>query len=248
MISDESDEEYVTLRRRPRRNQELKPIESDVEESAIDLSTCNLDQLSLEDFLKVYKQRPRIAMSTAGAAHATGRIPSWHELEDSRGRYPYVRMLQRVIHRLRERDVEAGGIEETSVQIVAPQLQRDGPRKTVFVNFHDVCTSMTRTEENVMDFLTKELSTMGNLDSNQCLVLKGNYRDTHIEKALRKYAEEFVVCHACSSGQTSLSRDPTSRLYELKCKKCDAARNVSSASAGFAAQTARRAAQRAKQM
>ena len=93
----------------------------------------------------------------------------------------------------------------------------------------------------------RELSTKANLDGINCLILKGSYKEGAIEKTLRKYAEEYVVCQACKSADTVLSRDPNTRLNVLTCNKCGAVRNVQSVYAGFTAQTARRAAQRAKQ-
>ena len=251
MSSDDSDEDFRTLRRRPRKNREAQYAQEDAAaEGIVDLATTDLDALSLGDFLKAYERRPRPQqICRTGAAHpnARTRIPSWSELETNTAPYPYIRMLQRASHCARERNPEAIRAGEGTIQILGPKMQKDGPRKTVITNFRDVCASMARTEENVMDFLTKELSTTGNLDSNQCLVLKGSYRDHNLEKALRKYADEFIVCYACGSGQTTLSRDPVSRLFELKCEKCNASRNVSSATAGFAAQTTRRAIQRMKQ-
>ena len=241
----DSDEDLTILKRRPRKKKEVV-LSDDEEACTIELATINLDALSLDDFIKAYEKRPRANLRKPSHSARPGHVPTWAELEASAEPYPYIRMLQRAKRLARERDPDPNMPGESLISVVAPKLQKDGPRKTVFTNFHDVCVSMARTEEGVMDFLMKELSTTGNLDSNQCLILKGSYKDANIEKALRKYVDEFVMCHACSSGNTTLVKDQHTRLHELRCLKCNAARNVQSASAGFAAQTTRRAAQRAK--
>ncbi|KNH03819.1 eukaryotic translation initiation factor 2 beta [Perkinsela sp. CCAP 1560/4] len=244
----DSDEDLTKLKRRPRKKKQADQFSDEDDSSAIELATINLDLLSLDDFMKAYEKRPKPLSMRGVAKSLSGHLPTWGELESSSEPYPYTRMLQRAKRLARERNPEPDFPGDSLISIVAPKLQKDGPRKTVFTNFHDVCVSMSRTEEGVMDYLMKELSTTGNLDSNQCLILKGSYRDNNIEKALRKYVDEFVMCHACSSGNTTLVKDQNTRLHELRCLKCNAARNVQSASAGFAAQTTRRAALRAKQL
>ena len=128
-----------------------------------------------------------------------------------------------------------------------PTVQKDGPKKTIVTNFRAVCASMNRAEESVMDFFLKEYGTTGNLDGNQCLILRGVYKDTHIVKALRKYAVDYVMCQSCGRASTVVTRDPSTRLNVLTCRVCNAVRYVQSASAGFLAQTTRRSAQRVKQ-
>ena len=244
----DSDEDFTKIKRRPRKKKEVDLLSDEDEASAIELATIDLDALSLDDFMKAYEKRPRSRTTRTTSSSRPGHVPTWAELEASAEPYPYIRMLQRAKKLARERNAEPDMPGESLINVVAPKLQKDGPRKTVFTNFHDVCVSMARTEESVMDYLMKELSTTGNLDSNQCLILKGSYKDANIEKALRKYVDEFVMCHACSSGNTTLVKDQNTRLHELRCLKCNAARNVQSASAGFAAQTTRRAALRAKML
>ncbi len=78
----------------------------------------------------------------------------------------------------------------------APQVVREGSKKTVLVNFTETVKAMNREKEHVQLFFSVELGTECNLapvnDSNDRLVIKGKYLPKHIETLLRKYLTEFV--------------------------------------------------------
>ncbi|KAJ0662752.1 putative protein kinase NEK family [Helianthus annuus] len=72
-------------------------------------------------------------------------------------------LLGRVFHILRENNPELAGDRRRTV-MRAPQVLREGTKKTVFVNFMDLYKSMHRQPEHVMTFLLAELGTSGSLD------------------------------------------------------------------------------------
>ncbi|PWA55080.1 eukaryotic translation initiation factor 2 subunit beta [Artemisia annua] len=151
--------------------------------------------------------------------------------------YLYEELLGRVFHILRENNPELAGDRRRTV-MRPPQVLREGTKKTVFVNFMDLCKSMHRQPEHVMTFLLAELGTSGSLDGQQRLVVKGRFAPKNFEGILRRYVNEYVICNGCKSPDTILSKE--NRLFFLRCEKCGSGRSVAQIKAGFVARVGRR--------
>nr|XP_043635819.1 eukaryotic translation initiation factor 2 subunit beta [Erigeron canadensis] len=151
--------------------------------------------------------------------------------------YEYEELLGRVFHILRENNPELAGDRRRTV-MRPPQVLREGTKKTVFVNFMDLCKSMHRQPEHVMTFLLAELGTSGSLDGQQRLVVKGRFAPKNFEGILRRYVNEYVICNGCKSPDTILSKE--NRLFFLRCEKCGSGRSVAQIKAGFVARVGRR--------
>ncbi|CAN0417297.1 unnamed protein product, partial [Laminaria digitata] len=109
--------------------------------------------------------------------------------------------------------------------------------QTLWANFQDICQLMKRQPEHVFSFVVAELGTEGSIDGNQRLVLRGKYVPKYIESLLRKYIVEYVTCQMCRSPNTTLTRDPVSRLFFVHCQDCGSSRSVAPIRSGFHAQT-----------
>lgn len=96
---------------------------------------------------------------------------------------------------------------------------------------------MNRTQEHVSGFLFSELGTTGSVDSNGCLIIKGRFVAKSIESLLRKYMSEYVICHMCGRLDTTLVRNPNTRLQTLQCSACSASRTVSNLRKGYTVNT-----------
>ncbi|KAM0044640.1 putative translation initiation factor IF2/IF5 [Helianthus debilis subsp. tardiflorus] len=151
--------------------------------------------------------------------------------------YKYEELLGRVFHILRENNPELAGDRRRTV-MRPPQVLREGTKKTVFVNFMDLCKSMHRQPEHVMTFLLAELGTSGSLDGQQRLVVKGRFAPKNFEGILRRYVNEYVICNGCKSPDTLLIKE--NRLFFLRCEKCGSGRSVAQIKAGFVARVGRR--------
>ncbi|KAI3771269.1 hypothetical protein L6452_02429 [Arctium lappa] len=151
--------------------------------------------------------------------------------------YKYEELLGRVFHILRENNPELAGDRRRTV-MRPPQVLREGTKKTVFVNFMDLCKSMHRQPEHAMTFLLAELGTSGSLDGQQRLVVKGRFAPKNFEGILRRYVNEYVICNGCKSPETILSKE--NRLFFLRCEKCGSGRSVAQIKAGFVARVGRR--------
>ena len=124
---------------------------------------------------------------------------------------------------------------------------RVGTKKTLWVNFQEICAMMSRSAEHVFQFFMAELGTEGSIDGNQRLVIRGKYVPKYIESLLRKYIGEYVTCKMCRSPNTDLTKDSVSRLFFCHCKECGSSRSVAQIKSGYHAATRadRRAAKKA---
>ncbi|WVZ67090.1 hypothetical protein U9M48_016226 [Paspalum notatum var. saurae] len=130
--------------------------------------------------------------------------------------YKYEELLDRVFNILRENNPDLAGDRRRTV-MRPPQVLREGTKKTVFVNFMDLCKTMHRQPEHVMMFLLAEMGTSGSLDGQQRLVIKGRFAPKNFEAILRRYINEYVICNGCKSPDTILSKE--NRLFFLRCEQ-----------------------------
>ncbi|CAI9107164.1 OLC1v1006462C1 [Oldenlandia corymbosa var. corymbosa] len=174
---------------------------------------------------------------TGDDEEGTGTILQQNPWDGTDRDYEYEELLGRVFNILRENNPELAGDRRRTV-MRPPQVLREGTKKTVFVNFMDLCKTMHRQPEHVMAFLLAELGTSGSLDGQQRLVVKGRFAPKNFEGILRRYVNEYVICNGCKSPDTILSKE--NRLFFLRCEKCGSGRSVAQIKAGYLAVVARR--------
>ncbi|WZZ21892.1 hypothetical protein YC2023_123279 [Brassica napus] len=119
--------------------------------------------------------------------------------------YIYDELLGRVFNILRENNPELAGDRRRTV-MRPPQVLREGTKKTVFVNFMDLCKTMHRQPDHVMNFLLAELGTSGSLDGQQRLVVKGRFAPKNFEGILRRYLSTSFALVARARTQFSQRR------------------------------------------
>ncbi len=162
---------------------------------------------------------------------------------DSDHDYTYDELLQRAFANIMERNPGGRNGPKTFV-MRPPQVMRVGTRKTAFVNFHEMATMLHRQPSHLLAFFFAELGTSGSIDGNHQLILKGRFQQNNIENVLRRYIKEYVMCHACRSPDTILSKE--TRLFFLQCMTCHSRCTVENIKTGFQAVTGRRSANRNK--
>lgn len=150
---------------------------------------------------------------------------------DRKAEYTYEDMLDRVMGILHAQNPDL--IEKKRRTMKPPQLTRVGTKKTLWVNFQEICTMMQRSPQHVFQFFMAELGTEGSIDGNQRLVIRGKYVPKYIESLLRKYIVEYVTCQMCRSPNTELTRDAGTRLNFCKCRDCGSQRSVAQISTGY---------------
>ena len=123
-------------------------------------------------------------------------------------------------------------------KMVPLNVQREGPKKTIFVNCITVCERMHRDPEHLVLYFMTELSTTASFDGNGYLIIKGKYRQNQIENLLKKYLLEYVLCKSCKSASTTLKKD--NRLWFVECASCNSLQSVPPIISGYKAQIGRR--------
>ncbi|KAI3852615.1 hypothetical protein MKX03_025713 [Papaver bracteatum] len=87
----------------------------------------------------------------------------------------------------------------------------------------DVCESVHRQPEHVMDFIFSEIGVTGFLDGQLRLVIRIRFDDDDILAALRYYVSKYVAC-LCKNLDTILSKQDS--LSFLTCDQCGSVRSV----------------------
>jgi translation initiation factor 2 subunit 2 len=167
----------------------------------------------------------------------------WHGTDRD---YTYEELLRRIFDMLHGRHPGLGGNPEgrRRLSLRPPQIAREGSKRTVFLNFGEICQSLRRQPEHLAAYMAAELGTTGNLQEGARFVLKGRFQPAGFEGVLRRYIREYVMCASCKSPETVLMRDAHTRLYFMKCENCGSSRSVAPIRQGFMAQTERRSLRR----
>jgi translation initiation factor 2 subunit 2 len=168
------------------------------------------------------------------------------DVEDRKANYSYKELLERVVDLLQTNNPDL--VEKKRTRIKPPQLQLLSSKKTLWVNFQEICTMMQRDPQHVFSFFMAELGTEGSMDGNQRLIIRGKFVAKYIESLLRKYVVEYVTCEMCRSPNTDLVKNQASRLYFCTCRDCGSSRSVAPIRSGYHATSRadRRAARNAK--
>ena len=156
--------------------------------------------------------------------------------------YSYQELISRAFQFQHAKNPAASSIGTTRQKLTlqAPRVAREGTKKTVFLNFGPICKSIHRQQDHVLQYMSAELGTTGNIQDGGRLVMKGRFNSEGIVKALRRYMGEYVICKSCRSPDTVLMKDATTRLYFVSCESCGARRSVTAIRQGYMAQVERR--------
>merc|ERR1712060_808546 len=164
--------------------------------------------------------------------------------KDSDRDYQYDELLQRVFGIMRDKNPEMVAGEKKKFVMRPPQVVRVGTKKTAFVNFTEIAKMLHRQPKHLLAFLSAELGTVGAVDGNNQLIMKGRFQQKHIENVLRRYIKEYVTCHTCRSPDTILNKE--TRLFFLQCMTCHSSCSVQTIKTGFQATIGSRKRARAK--
>lgn len=145
--------------------------------------------------------------------------------------HDYKKLLLRIQSFVESKNPDLQGSKRYTIK--PPQLARVGSKKVAWTNFYDICNVMQRSPEHVLQFVLAELGTEGSIGGDGQLTLKGKFGPKHIECLLRKYIIEYVTCSMCKSPNTTLSRDSSTRLFNINCSACGASRSVTTIRSGF---------------
>ena len=89
--------------------------------------------------------------------------------------------------------------------------------KTVLSNFTKIIKDMQRDPDHALKFILKELATPGKVDGDRT-ILGSKVPASKINKKIRKYASEYVLCPHCGKPDTKLMKQ--GNLTYLRCSAC----------------------------
>jgi len=151
--------------------------------------------------------------------------------------YTYEELAGRVYDLMHNNNPELGA-KQKRYTMKPPQVCREGTKKTVWLNFAEICPILKRKPEHVLNYVLAELGTNGSVDGKHRLVIKGRFQPKQIENVVRHYISEYVACRTCKSPDTQLKKE--NRLYFLCCNACGSTRSVAPIKKGFEAQVGKR--------
>jgi translation initiation factor 2 subunit 2 len=144
--------------------------------------------------------------------------------------YSYVYLLDRLMNKLREDHPKLANKKKQVVVIPLAEVIRAGKR-SIWANFAATCSIIRRPPEHVSAFIASELSTEISVNGQTQLVIKGKYNNKQIESIVTKYIVEYVTCSSCRQLDTTMTKDPITRILMVKCENCHTSRSKANISA-----------------
>ncbi|MCK4589233.1 MAG: translation initiation factor IF-2 subunit beta [Nanoarchaeota archaeon] len=91
--------------------------------------------------------------------------------------------------------------------------------KTILGNFKKIAKNLNRDPEHMLKYILRELATPGKYVGDR-LILGTKVPASLINKKIKQYASEFVLCHECGKPDTKIISKKDAQY--LKCQACGA--------------------------
>jgi translation initiation factor 2 subunit 2 len=80
-----------------------------------------------------------------------------------------------------------------------PQIERDGPRRSLWLNFLSTCSALNRPGPHVAAFISAEIGSNVSVagESSERLCLSGAFRPKQVAQLLRQYITSYCLCVQC---------------------------------------------------
>ncbi len=115
---------------------------------------------------------------------------------------------------------------ESGERFEIPKVQgRIEGKKTIIINFLQICSILRRNAQHISKFLFKELATPGVIEKEK-LILNRKLPSEKINEKIESYTGEFVICHQCGKPDTELVKQD--KFLFLHCLACGAKHSVRS--------------------
>ncbi len=95
--------------------------------------------------------------------------------------------------------------------------------RTIFHNYKEICDTLNRDQNHLLKFLSREMATAASIDGARA-IFQGRFGVDTLERLLKRYVEEFVMCPICKRPDTSVLKEK--RLYFLVCEACGARSSI----------------------
>ena len=98
-------------------------------------------------------------------------------------------------------------------------------KKTVVINLRQIAKQLNRKIEHLLKYLLRELATPGKIFGDR-VILGSKFSAGLINKKIKKYLSEYVICPDCGKPDTELNEIES--VSYLKCLACGSKRPVKS--------------------
>ena len=168
--------------------------------------------------LSINSKKPAMAVMVQKVQEEPSQLPSALQ---------YYNLLSRVMEQLNKNKEEEGEKMKLDLSVLRKS------RKT-YINIVKIANQLNRQPEHVSHFISKFLLAEGTINKEGQLILSGSFLQSAVEKSLRQFIENYVVCKSCESVEdTFICKE--NKLYFLKCDKCKSSRCVGNSVEGFTA-------------
>ena len=158
---------------------------------------------------------------------------------ESAADYGFENLLDRVFKIMARQGVgRQGSGEARGFKITPPIMKRQGTKKVSYENFMEHANFLKRDSKPFMTYILNEMGTTGNPTDKGGLLIRGKFSASQMEKILRGYIKEYVLCKTCKTPDTTLTK--IDRLTYMDCEKCSSRSTVQQTKQGFTALTGKR--------
>jgi translation initiation factor 2 subunit 2 len=131
----------------------------------------------------------------------------------------YEKLLEKAEKELPEKGVSYGRIK---IDKVKGHIEGN---KTIIVNLRQIAKQLDRNLDHLLKYLFRELATPGKMVRDR-VILGSKFSASLINKKIKKYLSEFVICSECGKLDTKLTE--VEGINYLKCLACGSKKPVKS--------------------
>lgn len=143
------------------------------------------------------------------------KVVSIKESEEDTDKQTYMQNLKAVYDQMVADGIERNG----SIKLPIPNIYNE-KKKTIFVNAKHISNVLSRPLESIRKYIISEFRTSVDIDSNDCLILKGRFTQSQIESMIKMYVRLYVECRACKGVDTEMRKIRS--LDVITCNRCHA--------------------------
>jgi translation initiation factor 2 subunit 2 len=107
-------------------------------------------------------------------------------------------------------------------EIPKVRLRYEG-KNTYITNFRKILNAINRSPKHFMSVFLKMAGTRGKIRGNQ-LFLMSEYKANVLNKLIKKYAKDYVLCDLCNAPDTKIMKEGKKEF--LKCTACGARKEI----------------------
>ena len=135
------------------------------------------------------------------------------------GKYDYNELLKKANSELPE---TVTSTERFKLENIKGHLEGN---KTIMSNFRKIAKDLNREPDHMLKFILKELATPGKVDGDR-VILGAKVPASKINKKLRQYASEYVLCPVCGKPDTQIIKKDAATY--IHCSACGSQHSVKS--------------------